>query len=95
MEPTICKVAFYPCCASDFRQPMMLLADYADLVIFCDIDPDKKEKYREFCSKFKNIKPKHQFICGDAQDIVKTLSRIDVLFHRNDSWGREEVQFLC
>lgn len=66
---------------------MRLLAAYVDLVIFCDIDPDQEEKYREFCSQFKHKEPKHQFICGDAQDIVKTLSRIDVLFHRNDSWG--------
>jgi len=80
---TIC---FYPCAGRDIALPRRLLRNKVDQIICCDTDP----RYNNFLDKEKNKKedsPECHFVKGDARNVVIDLERIDILFHRNDSWG--------
>jgi hypothetical protein len=57
-----------------------------DEVVFCDLSD---EVHREFETKQQSFPPgpRARFIRGRAENVVKELERIDVLFYRRDSEG--------
>ena len=88
MQSSDRKIAVYPCCGSDFRQPMFILRNYVDHVIFCDID---KKRYNAFeIFKTKNnipLKPTCEFYLGDAIECLRSLKTLDVLYYKGDGAG--------
>lgn len=80
------KIAFYPCCASDFSAPIRLLKGIVDLVIFCDI-------------KFYGPLPQYpmaRYIRDDVRNVLKGDLKFDLFFYRHDSMGEggSEVPLL-
>ena len=86
MRPLI-RLAFYPCCARDFLEPLALLNGYADEVVFCDPDPNMKNAFLTLADSLPNMSPKARLISDGARRGIQTLARIDVLFYRRDSTG--------
>ena len=37
------RIAFYPCCANDIRQPSSALTAIVDEIIYCDISPSLRD----------------------------------------------------
>lgn len=82
------RTAFYPCCGSDIREPLRLLYEYADRVVFCDINPALMERWRRLSHQKAELSlPKVEFITGNARVVISELPVIDVLFYRKDSVG--------
>lgn len=81
------KVAFYPCCRLDFERPLQILAEYADEVVFCDIDIRIAAEQQILIAKRSNTSPRARVQCGDAREVVKEVQQIDVLFYRRDGVG--------
>jgi hypothetical protein len=80
-------VAFYPCCGDDVREPLILLRDYVDEVIFCDVDERLSSKWHRIASATEFNSPAATFRVRDVNQIVHTLSVINLLFYRRDSAG--------
>lgn len=81
------KVAFYPCSASDVREPLRLLAGLVDEVIFCDIRDCFNAPKQRPSEDLSSSLPLSTFRVGDARDVIQSISRIDLLFYRKDSEG--------
>ncbi len=79
------KTAFYPCCASDIREPRILLRYHVNEIIFCDIRPSPR--LRKNAEGMKSSLPTPTFIIGDVREVVPNLPSIDVLFYRRDGDG--------
>lgn len=84
--PVSDRVAFYPCCSTDIEEPLELLRDFADEVVFCDVNPLLQQHWKEIATRFTGG-PKASFLAADARTAVEGVERIDVLFYRHDSEG--------
>lgn len=73
------RVAFYPCCANDFKEPLKLLSGLADEVWFCG----KENWHRPPAS----VDPKARFIRADVRDLLDCDLKFDIFFYRHDSMG--------
>lgn len=76
------RVAFYPCCAGDFREPEEALRGLVDEIVFCDIRIRPPKHARHDVSE-----PILTFVRKDAVEAIREIPRIDVLFYRRDSTG--------
>ena len=81
------KVAFYPCCCSDFVEPVSLVQPYADRIVFCDIDERLKPDWNVKKLLLSKSPVQSELRIDDARNVVAALSNIDVLFYRRDSAG--------
>jgi hypothetical protein len=81
------RVAFYPCCGLDIQRPLELLRPYADEVIFCDINKSLRPRWQKFANTMAPGGLRPAFLIGDAREVISRITRIDVLFYRNDSGG--------
>jgi hypothetical protein len=82
------KTAFYPCCNSDIEAPLRLLSGYVDNVIFCDVNPRLRSRWKRILNEIADIQlPTAEFIVGDAKEVCLRLPVIDVLFYRKDGTG--------
>lgn len=81
------RTAFYPCCGTDIIVPLRILRDFVDRVIFCDSTVSVAEQYEKTAAKANPKWPATRLITGPAQEAVKRLQRIDVLFYRCDGVG--------
>lgn len=75
------RIAFYPCCANDFEVPIKLLSNYADHIIFCDVDP----KIRIPNTLKLQDKISVELITSSAKEAIPYLPVINVLFYRRDN----------
>ena len=81
------RVALYPCCSTDVEEPLELLRDFADEVVFCDVNPALTGRWREIVARVAEGLPKASFLTEDVRTAVDAVERIDVLFYRQDSEG--------
>lgn len=82
------RVGFYPCCASDVREPLEILAGQVDHVIFCDRFNQSNWKRSRFQTNLSVSKyPSYEFRVGPWRDVVLELEPIHLLFYRRDSNG--------
>lgn len=79
------RTAFYPCCAYDTIEPVALLADYVDRIVFCDLKKNLWTKRQP--TKYESEGLICEFVVGDAREVIKELTCVDVLFYRRDSTG--------
>ena len=77
------RIAFYPCCSTDFAEPYDILNSLVDHIIFCDTSKSAKILFDSQESLF----PKATFWLKDAVDAIKEINQIDVFFYRSDSSG--------
>lgn len=82
------RIALYPCCGLDFEEPLQLLCDLVDEVVFCDLNPKVKQKHDELrlVLASQNL-PESRVLTGDVRQMIDLVNRIDVLFYRCDSNG--------
>lgn len=80
------RVAFYPCCHLDIEEPLLLLAPFADEVIFCDINSRLLPQWRKAVGSGSGV-PRASFMIGDVREVIASIEVIDVLFYRGDSPG--------
>lgn len=81
------RLAFYPCCASDFAAAAMLLGNLADDVVFCDRNGTLAKEMIRQLSSVKELRLTCRFLHGDAREKINEIPQIDVLFYRRDSDG--------
>lgn len=81
------KIAFYPCCARDFLEPLEILSTYVDEVVFCDLNRSLQAELSDLMALKPGHFPSVRSISDNARRGVQTLERIDVLFYRRDSMG--------
>lgn len=74
------RIAFYPCCANDIRQPALALTGIADEIIYCDIS----RSLRDDPALVGGIGPKRLFWRKDIREALEQIPRIDVFFYRRD-----------
>lgn len=74
------RIAFYPCCASDIRQPASALTGIVDEIIYCDIS----RNLRDDPSLVERSGPKKTFWRKDIQEALEQIPHIDVFFYRRD-----------
>jgi hypothetical protein len=82
------RVGFYPASANDHLEPLQLLKDWVDHLIFCDLNaiPNSKKYLNELRIKISNEKlPEASFFLGDALSIISCIQPVDVFFLRRDS----------
>lgn len=80
------KVAFYPCCYQDIKQPLTLLQPFVDQVVFCDINSALLPRWRKSTRTLLDG-PHASFLIGDVRQVIASVEVIDVLFYRGDSTG--------
>jgi hypothetical protein len=80
-------IAFYPCCGVDIEQPLMLLKNYVDEVVFCDMEKRLSSHWRQVAADAVNNLPSATFRVGDLTQIANELPIINLLFYRRDSAG--------
>ncbi len=80
------KTAFYPCCAGGIEEPRILLRNYADEIIFCDLK-SKPLRRRKSVEGGQSDLPIAKFVVGDVREIGPYLPSINVLFYRRDGVG--------
>lgn len=74
------RIAFYPCCANDIRQPALALTGVVDDIIYCDIS----SSLRDDPLLEKGNGPRRIFWQRDVRDALEQIPRIDVFFYRRD-----------
>lgn len=74
------RIAFYPCCANDIRQPSSALTAIVDEIIYCDISPS----LRDDPSLVGSNGPKRTFWQRDIREALDQIPHIDVFFYRRD-----------
>ncbi len=79
------RVAFYPCCRYDIKEPLELLHPYVEHVIFCDINAKLLTEWEEIIAGNTNYRTRASFLVGDVRKIISKVDVIDVLFYRGDS----------
>jgi hypothetical protein len=77
------KIAFYPCCATDVKEPRCMLAGIVDEIIFCDI---RRHEGWESTASQPGL-PQARFEVMDVRAYLSILPQINVLFYRRDSNG--------
>lgn len=84
------RTGFYPASARDYLEPLQLLTDWVDHLIFCDIRdvPQGRSALRELAATIEDQGlPEASFFLGDALSAISCLKPVDVFFLRNDSGG--------
>lgn len=81
------RVAFYPCCSLDIAEPLELLRGLVDEVVFCDVNPTLRERWKNIAASLNKGTPTASFLSLDVRTAVDAVERIDVLFYRRDSGG--------
>jgi len=81
------RTAFYPCCGTDISVPLKVMRDYVDLVIYCDVRDSVAAWHERFTEKANPKLPATKLLTEPAQEAIKALQRIDVLFYRCDGDG--------
>lgn len=74
------RIAFYPCCADDIRQPAAALTGIVDEIIYCDTS----SSLRDDASISGGNGPKRTFWQRDIREALAQIPRIDVFFYRRD-----------
>ena len=74
------RIAFYPCCANDIREPVLALTGIADEIIYCDIN----RSLRDDPSLVGSDGPTRTFWRKDILQALDQIPRIDVFFYRRD-----------
>jgi hypothetical protein len=77
------KIGFYPCCSLDIIEPIKILSNYVDEIIFCD----KIFMPKRIIDDAKSSKPTPKFLRGDVRKVINKVELIDLLFYRRDSSG--------
>ena len=83
------RVALYPCCSIDVAEPLEFLRDFAEEVVFCDVNASLARRWMDIIARRPGDLPKASFLSEDVRTAVDDLDRINVLFYRNDSAGGE------
>lgn len=86
--PTAKRTGFYPASARDYLEPLQLLKDWVDHLIFCDIRdvPQSRFALRELRGMIEaQSLPEASFFLGDALSAMACLRPVDVFFVRRDS----------
>lgn len=73
------RIAFYPCCAHDIRQPSLALTGIVDEIVFCDISPSLRDD-----PSLGDLRPKRTFWRKDIREALEEIPQIDVFFYRRD-----------
>lgn len=81
------KTAFYPCCAQDFLEPLEILSNYVDEVVFCDLGSSLEAELSGLVAAKSGTVPAVRYISNGARRGVQMMERIDVMFYRRDSMG--------
>jgi hypothetical protein len=88
-------IAFYPCCGVDIEQPLMLLENYVDEVVFCDMEKRLSSHWRQVAADAVNNLPSATFRVGDLTQIANELPIIICSFTGATAPAKEGVAFLC
>ena len=88
-------IAFYPCCGVDIEQPLMLLENYVDEVVFCDMEKRLSSHWRQVAADAVNNLPSATFRVGDLTQIANELPIINLLFYRRDSAGANSASAIA
>ncbi len=88
------RIAFYPFCGNDIKEPLEILNGRVDVVVFCDNDP----QYKDYWHSEKRLKqlrpiPVSGFVCRDPIAVILDMRRIDVLFYRRYGGSTGENPF--
>ena len=78
-RPDFNRIAFYPCCARDIREPKVLLQGIVDEIVFCDIKYGRPDH-----EMAEETLPACRFLKMDARLAINFLPYINVLFYRRD-----------
>lgn len=78
------KIAFYPCCNTDFLEPYTALENYFDTFIFCDPNKSLIKRFNEVSDRL----PKACLWSMALDKAIPRLHHIDILFYRRDSVGQ-------
>jgi len=81
------KTAFYPCCGNDIQEPIKILREYVNRIIFCDINQNIIARRQRAKSLKYNSSLELIFVCEDARKALSNIGRVDILFHRKDGIG--------
>lgn len=81
------KIAFYPCCARDFAEPLEMLSNYVEEVVFCDLGSSLAAELSDLVAAKPETFPSARYLPDGARRGVQMMERIDVLFYRRDSMG--------
>jgi len=73
------RIAFYPCCARDIREPAAALTGIVDEIIFCDISSSLSDD-----PLLGSAGPKRTFWRKDIRAALEEIPHIDVFFYRRD-----------
>lgn len=73
------RIGFYPCCASDIREPSIALTGLVDEIVFCD-----KRRYLRDDQALGTDGPCRSFWRMDLRDALTKIPHIDVFFYRRD-----------
>ena len=87
------RTGFYPASANDYLEPLQLLKEWVDHLIFCDLNvvPNSKSAITELRKKITTEDlPEASFILGDALSALDLIHPVDVFFVRRDSVGTGE-----
>ena len=74
------RIAFYPCCGGDIKEPALALTGIVDEIIYCDVKPFIID---EALLVGRNG-PKQTFWEMDIRKALDLISYIDVFFYRRD-----------
>jgi hypothetical protein len=82
------KIALYPCCGSDFDVPSILLAKYAELVLFCDVKASNLREYDQWSRQHARASPiETRFSRQSVWKLLATSPKLTTFFYRRDSSG--------
>lgn len=73
------RIAFYPCCARDIRDPALALTEIVDEIVFCDISRSLRDD-----PSLGDTGPMRTFWRKDIREALEKIPRIDVFFYRRD-----------
>jgi hypothetical protein len=82
------RTGFYPASANDYLEPLQLLKEYIDHMIFCDLNivPNSKSSINDLRRKIATEGlPEASFFLGDALNALSCIQPVDVFFLRRDS----------
>ena len=80
------KIAFYPCCASDFIDSIDILKNYTNEILFCDTSENSYIDFKRFSLRYNN-ELKISYLSMDAKIAISEIINLDILFYRRDSGG--------
>lgn len=93
------RIGFYPICARDYLEPLVLLKEWVDELIFCDIKcmPQSGDVLKSLRKTVADQDlPNPSFFIGDALIALHVIKPVDVFIIRrdNDGEGGSELNLL-